>query len=142
MKPEIKQHYITDTERDRVVRLTECNLSSAEIADILGISKSAVAAIKQVYKACVDHDWNTVQRLSMTLRPSVAWALRVTGTDKMLEEELARQHEAQKQEEQKPEITVPGAEVPITIHPGNLYEVYKVLTDVRSLLTEIRYMLK
>jgi transcriptional regulator with XRE-family HTH domain len=136
MKPENTKHRLTDKDRDQVLKLIVCGLSTDEIAEIMHISTSTVSYIRQAHTACMNKDWSTLQRLSTTTRPTVDWAMKVTGTDKVFLEEFP------KVEFPELEAPVPTPEPAPCVHPGNLYEMYEVLTDIRSLLTEIRDMLK
>ena len=138
MKPETPtpRHWLTDADRDNILRLYECGLSAKEIAPIMKISKSAIQYIKQAHTACVEKDWSTLQRLSTYCRPTVDWAMKLTGTDEVFLKEFPKVDEP-KQNETEPVVANDGP-----LHPLNAYEIYSVLTDIRSLLTEIRDILK
>ena len=139
MKPEnIKktQHRLTDKERDNCLKLLTCGLRTDEVAEICGISRASVGYIRQAHTACINNDWSTLQRLSNDSRLVVDWAMRATGTDKVFAETFPKEDEPEA-------VTGPTVDnTPNTIDPRNLYEMYEVLTDIRSLLTEIRDMLK
>lgn len=137
MKHENKKRYLNDKDRDGILKLLVCGLSTDEIASICHCSKSTVSYIRQAHTACLNQDWSTLQKLSTDVRSTVTWAMKVTNVDKTFEELF--------KEEPKPEETVTGPTVddaPNPVDPRNLYEMYEVLTDIRSLLTEIRDILK
>lgn len=137
-----QKHNLSDEERNQCLKLITCGLTTREIADIMHISNSTVSYIRQAHTACINKDWDTLQRLSTSgAKACVEWAMKLTGTDKVFEETFKKPAE--------PEVIVPvgivtntTAKEPETLHPGNLYELYAVLTDIRSLLTEIRDILK
>ena len=140
MKPEkvssVKPR-LTDEDRNNCLRLINCGLSTNEIAKIMHISKSTVSYIRQAHTACLAKDWPTLQKLSVEVKTTVEWAMKLTGMDKVFEEEFPKEPE-----QPEPEVEAPKTEPVPYIHPGNLYEMYEVLTDIRSLLTEIRDILK
>jgi len=128
------RHWLTDVDRDNVMKLANCGLSSVEIATITHISRSSINNIRQAHQACVDQDWSTLQRLSTTIRHTVDWAMRVTGVDKVFAETF---HQGE-----TPVDKPAGDDASNKVDPRNLYEMYEVLTDIRSLLTDIRDALK
>lgn len=125
---------ITDVERNSIIKLFTCGCNTQEIAEIMHLSKSSVSYVRQAHAAALDRDWSTLQRLSNTCEAVVRWAMKVTGAEKTFEELF--------KEEPEPvvELLAPCAIEPVD--PRNLYEMYEVLTDIRSLLTEIRDILK
>lgn len=136
-KTSILKPRLTDDDRNNCLRLINCGLSTNEIATIMRISKSTVSYIRQAHTACLAKDWSTLQRLSIEVKSTVEWAMKLTGMDKVFEEEFLKEPE-----QPEPEVEAPKVEPVPYIHPGNLYEMYEVLTDIRSLLTEIRDILK
>ena len=127
---------LTDKDREAVLKLITCGLPTKEIADIMHISTSTVSYIRQAHTACLNRDWSTLQRLSLDSSATTEWAMRITGTDKVFAETFPKEDEPES-------VTGPTVDnTPNTIDPRNLYEMYEVLTDIRSLLTEIRDMLK
>ena len=139
-----QRHYLTDADRNAAIKMLDCGLSVDEISGILHISNSSINYLRQAIQACNDHDWNTLQKLSTRLKPTVDWALRVTGTDKLLAEELASQakqlEEAKAVEEPEVEVPVNKPATPI-ITREDFYALYAEMQDIRSLLTDIRDVL-
>jgi hypothetical protein len=142
MKPEntnYPRRTFTDADRDNVLKLLGCGLSTLEIADIAHISKSSVGNIRQAHTACINKEWETVKRLARSIGPTVEWALKVTGTENeyfdYLFPEPAPSNEPVKNEDKYDNTTNP-------ILRDDLLGVYATLQDIRSLLVEIRDMLK
>lgn len=141
MKPEnTKQSKwkLTDKDRDQVLKLMTCGLPTKEIADIMHISTSTVCYIRQAHTACINKDWSTLQRLSLDSRPTVDWAMRVTGTDKVFEETFPKEPE--------PEVETPKTEPATVVEPAitreDFLQLSNTLQDIVYLLTEIRDTLK
>jgi hypothetical protein len=136
-----QKHHLSDEERNQVLKLINCALSTREIADIMHISASTVCYIRQAHTACIDKDWNTLQRLSTSCaKASVDWAMRVTGTDKAFLETFGKPVD---KSEEPHEVAEAGkiVDAPV-IDQRNLYEMFEVMCDIRRLLTEIRDTLK
>ena len=133
-----QKHHLSDEERNQVLKLINCALPTREIAKIMHISNSTVSYVRQAHTACIDKDWNTLQRLSAgPARATTEWAMKITGTDKAFIETFGKPVDA------PAEVAEEGKVVNTTaIDPRNLYEMYEVLVDLRSLLTEIRDILK
>lgn len=93
VKPTNPRKTFTDSDRNAVLKLSDAGLSVEEIVSITGISSASVYSIKQVYKACIDKDWSTLQRLSCSYRATVDWAMRITGTDKVFLETFPKEDE-------------------------------------------------
>lgn len=141
MKTEKTQtrHYLTDKDRDAALKMIKCGLTADEAAELLHISNSSVNYLRQAYNACINEDWNTLQKLSTRLKPTVEWAMRVTGVDKKLAEELMSQND--KAEEPAEQVVEPPVVVaPITRE--DFMAMYATMQDVRNLLIEIRDVLK
>jgi transcriptional regulator with XRE-family HTH domain len=141
MKPENSKpskHYLTDDERNNVLKLMTCGLPTDEIAGIMRISKSTVSYIRQAHTACINQDWSTLQKLSTTCRAVVDWAMRVTGTDKVFLKEFPKA-------EPDYELEAPAPEpkpAPETITRADFDYLKQSLSDICSLLIEIRDILK
>lgn len=143
MKPETPttRHWITDADRDNVLRLYDCGLSAKEIAPIMKISRSAIQYIKQAHTACVEKDWSTLQKLSTYCRPTVDWAMKLTGTDKVFLETFGTPEKNEPAEE-TPTVDHTHNIIPETISRDDLLAMYATMQDVRNLLIEIRDILK
>lgn len=134
---------MTDEDRNRVLRLIGCGLPTAEIADIMHISKSTVSYIRQAHNACLAQDWSTLQRLSLEVKSIVDWAMKITGVDKVFEEF---------QKTPEPTVTVPvgivtdsTAKEPsdhTNITREDFLTLSNTMQDICYLLTEIRDILK
>ena len=135
VKPESSRHWYSDDDRARVIRLFDAGLSATEVADTLKISKSVVYFIKQAYTACVKQDWSTLQKLSITHRTTVDWAMRFTGTDKI----FAEFEKTPEKDVKTPAESPDDAEV---ITREDFLSLQNTLQDICYLLTEIRDALK
>lgn len=130
-----KKHNLTDRDRDQVLKLLVCGLPTKEIAEIMHISTSSVSYIRQAHTACMNKDWDILCRLYKDSRTLVEWALKATGTEKEFAEMFTS--------EPIPEVEAPKPEpVPETPTREDFYAMYATLQDIRSLLTDIRDMLK
>ena len=127
---------ITDRDRDNVMRLTESGLSVEEIADIMHISRSCIGNIRHAHKSCVAQDWSALQKLSHTMRATLDWAMRVTGTDKVFLETFP------KEEPKQVEPAVNPVPTPDLITREDFLSLQNTLQDICYLLTEIRDTLK
>lgn len=126
---------LTDTDRDQVLKLMTCGLGTKEIADIMHVSPSAVTYIRQAHNAGITQDWSALQKLSITHRSAVEWALKVTGADKSFAE-----FEKTPVATDEPEVTpAPPVE---TITREDFLTLTNALQDIVYLLTEIRDTLK
>jgi hypothetical protein len=137
MKDTATRRRLTDDDRNACLKLSTCGLSNQEIADIMKTSMSTVAYLKQAHTACLSKDFDTLHRLSVGHSSTVAWAMQLTGTS-------------------FPDTTtVPAVEEPVTtVEPEEkpaasailtreyMLATFDVLSDIRSLLTEIRDILK
>ncbi len=133
-----QKHNLSDEERNQCLRLMNCGITTQEIADIMHISKSTVSYIRQAHTACLAKDWDTLQKLSTTgHRPVVDWAMKITGADKIFEETFKKPEEPVKEVAREEDIVVTE---PITRE--DVLAMYGTLQDIRSLLVEIRDMLK
>ena len=135
VKPESSRHWYSDDDRARVIRLFDAGLSATEVADTLKISKSVVYFIKQAHTACIKQDWSTLQKLSITHRSTVDWAMRFTGTDKIFAE-------FEKTPEKDVEPAVEPVNNPNAITREDFLSLQNTLQDICYLLTEIRDALK
>ena len=81
MKPENTKRYLTDKDRDAALKLLVCGLQVGEIAEIMHCSKSTINYIRQTHTACVNKDWSVLQKLDSVVKPTVDWALKITGTE-------------------------------------------------------------
>lgn len=136
-----QKHNLSDEERNQILRLMNCGLATQEIADIMHVSKSSVSYIRQAHTACIDKDWSTLQRLSTSgSRPAVEWAMKLTGVDKIFEETFKTPGE---KVEEPTEVAEDGK---ITETAASTREdflaMYATMQDIRSLLVEIRDVLK
>ena len=138
METERVKHYLTDKDRDDVLKLLTCGLSTQEVAEIMRISKSTVSYIRQAHTACINKDWSTLQRLSTTISAITEWAMKVTGLDKEFLETFPKEPESQPVQE--------SASAPVVAEPIITREDFMTLSntmqDICCLLTEIRDMLK
>lgn len=126
------RHITTDADRDNVLKLSNCGLTNTEIASMLHISSRTVTNIRMAHTACLQQDWSALQKLSMTIRPTVDWAMKVTGVDKVFAETFPK--------DDAPEETAP-APAP-TITREEFAALNTTLQDICYLLTEIRDALK
>lgn len=139
METERTKRYLTDKDRDDVLKLLTCGLNTQEIAEIMHISKSTVSYIRQAHTACINKDWSTLQRLSTSISAITEWAMKVTGIDKEFLETFPKEPEEQPVQESAPApVVVPE---PVVTREDFL-AMYATMQDIRSLLTEIRDMLK
>ena len=135
-----QKHNLSDEERNQCLRLMNCGLATQEIADIMHISKSSVSYIRQAHTACLAKDWSALQKLSTTgSRPAVDWAMKITGTDKIFEETFKKPAEPDEVVETPNDTTVPSADA---VTREDILGMYATLQDIRSLLVEIRDILK
>jgi transcriptional regulator with XRE-family HTH domain len=130
---------LTDEDRNHCLRLIGCGLSTDEIAKIMHISKSTVSYIRQAHNACLAQDWSTLQRLSLEVKSTVEWAMKLTGADKVFEETFKDENE---EPEQNVEVPAPTTNVPETITREDFLSLSNTLQDISYLLTEIRDILK
>ena len=136
MKHKETKRQLTDKDRDAVLRLIVCGLSTSEIADTMRISRSTVSYVRQAHTACIEKDWSTLQKLSTTCRTVVDWAMRVTGTDKDFENLFKDEEPASEQSESVPAPTTEQ------ITREDFLTLSSTMQDICYLLTEIRDMLK
>lgn len=134
------RRWLTDNDRDNVLKLLGCGLKVREIVDITHFSRASIDYIKQAHTACVNQDWSTLQRLSTQIRPTVDWAMRVTGTDKVFLETFKK--EPEKTEEPVTGPTVDETAIPDPITREDFVSMYAAMSDIRNLLIEIRDILK
>ena len=121
---------LTDDDRNAILKLSTCGLSLQEIADITKTSRSAVGFVKQAYNACLNKDFDTLRRLFASHQTTVAWAMQLTGLafpDNIPEVSAT----VEKAQDTHPIIT-----------REFMLSTFDVLSDIRSLLTEIRDILK
>lgn len=126
--PTTTRRRLTDADRDHCMKLSHCGLSLQEIADIMKISTSAVAYIRQAYNACVQKDFDTLRTISRNHNSTALWAMNLTGLA-FPAEVLAEELDAPTEPEETPDV--PDATA-----------IEDVLSDIRNLLTEIRDILK
>lgn len=138
METERVKHHLTDKDRDDVLKLLTCGLSTQEVAEIMHISKSTVCYIRQAHTACINKDWSTLQRLSTSIPAVTDWAMKGTGLDKEFLETFPKEPEAQPVQESAP---APVVAEPI-ITREDFMTLSNTLQDICCLLTEIRDMLK
>ena len=132
MKPESTKHRLTDKDRDAVLKLIVCGLSTEEIKDILHFSASTISYIRQAHNACMKQDWSTLQKLSLDTRATVDWAMKVTGTDKVFQETFGEPSGCDE----------PAVPAPEYATKEDFLAMYATMQDVRNLLIEIRDALK
>ena len=123
---------LTDADRDTVLRLSNCGVSNVEIANILHICDATVSNIRSAHAACVKQDWSAIQKLSTVTRPTVDWAMRVTGVDKVFDVLF----------NEKPEPAPAPEPAPSVITREDFLSLQSSLQDIAYLLTEIRDQLK
>jgi hypothetical protein len=133
-----KKCHFTDADRDNVRRLSECGMTTREIADILHIGKSSVGYIKSAYAACVNKDYATLRNLCGYVRPTVEWAMRITNTDPSV---LNAAPKSEPVKDIVPELAPPPV-VPQTITRSDYLAMLDAMLDIRNLLIEIRDVLK
>lgn len=139
METEKTKHRLTDKDRNDALKLLTCGLGTQEIAEIMHISRASVGYIRQAHTACINKDWSTLQRLSTSIPAVTEWAMKVTGLDKEFLETFPKEPEEQPVQESAPEpVVVPE---PVVTREDFL-AMYATMQDVRSLLIEIRDMLK
>ena len=133
-----QKHHLSDEERNQILKLINCALPTREIAKIMHISNSTVSYVRQAHTACIDKDWNTLQRLSAgPARATTAWAMKITGTDKVFLETFG------KPVDEPVEVAEEGKVVATaSITREDFLAMYATMQDIRSLLTEIRDTLK
>jgi hypothetical protein len=135
-----QKHILSDEERNQCLRLINCGLDTREIAGIMHVSTSTVSYIRQAHTACLAKDWSTLQKLSTSpAAASARWAMKVTGVDKLFEETFKKPEEPKEVFEVAEEGKVADT-LPIT--RDDILAMYGTLQDIRSLLVEIRDMLK
>lgn len=66
---------INSDTRNKVIKLYQSNWGTVDIANTLGISKSAVKYIEAAYYAVAEDRWDTVAKLMHGSAISVKWAL-------------------------------------------------------------------
>ena len=133
-KVETKKHWLTDRDRDAVLKLIGCGLTMVEIAEISHISRSSIQYIRQAHTACINEDWSTLQRLSTVIRPTVDWAMKVTGKDKAFLEAFPKEDTPTEAPKTEP--------APVVVTREDFLAMYATMQDIRSLLSEIRDILK
>lgn len=139
-----QKHTLSDEERNQCLRLMNCGLATREIADIMHISTSTVSYIRQAHTACISKDWSTLQRLSTSgpARASVEWAMKITGTDKTFLETFGKPTEPEQSESDATTDDATAGEIVSTITREDFLAMYATMQDIRSLLTDIRNILK
>lgn len=133
MKTEKNRYYLLNSDRDNVLRLIGCGLSTSEIAKMLGMSKSTVSYINQAYNACVKKDVEALRKLTTFVKPTVEWAMQVTGTDASILEEPVIVDVPETAEE-APVVNDPHKPDDIATIVGLLSGIYNMLTDIRDML--------
>jgi hypothetical protein len=135
-----QKHHLSDEERNQILKLINCALSTREIASIMHISTSTVSYVRQAHTACIDKDWNTLQRLSTgPARATTEWAMKITGTDKVFKETFGEPKKIEKEPEQVAPATAPVVE---TISKEDFQSLSATLQYICYLLTEIRDLIK
>ena len=140
MKPEKQKstrQWLTDKDRDTIVRLFDCGFSYEDIANTMHISTSSVSNIRSAYLACKKQDWSAIQKMSTTAKATIDGAMRVTGADKAFAELFPTEPAT---EETVPEPAVEP--VPNSITREDFLSLNNTLQDICYLLTEIRDILK
>lgn len=129
-----KKAHITDSDRDNILQLHKCGISTKQIESMLHISRSSINYILHAYRACVEKDYHDLRNLMKHFKPTCAWAMKVTNTDPSVLDNLP--------EEVKPvEKVADPAVVPETITRNDFLAMCATMQAVRSLLTEIRDVL-
>lgn len=126
---------LTDEDRNQCLKLITCGLSTQDIADIMKSSRSAVAFIKQTYNACLSKDFDTLRRLSASHNSTVVWAMQLTGITFPDNAPVVKEPKVPDKTEEKPTADT-------IISREFMLATFDALSDIRSLLTEIRDILK
>lgn len=134
MKPEKNRYYLLNSDRDNVLRLLGCGLSTSEIANMLGISKSTVSYVRQAHNACITKDAEALRRLTTFVKPTVEWAMKVTGTDVSILDKPVPVEEAPATVEEAPVVDVPTNNDDIVAMRGLLSGIYNMLTEIHDML--------
>lgn len=136
MKDTATRRRLTDDDRNACIKLSTCGLSNQEIADILKVSYSSVAYIKQIYAACLDKDFDTLRRLSTNHSATIAWATQLTNITIPDEKTtVVEEPEAKSAPAEKPDAND-------ILTREFMLSTFDALSDIRALLTEIRDILK
>ena len=136
-KKKSTRQWLTDKDRDNVLRLFDCGFSYDDISNTMHISTATVSTIRSAYLACERQDWSALQKLSTASRATVDWAMKRTGADKEFEKIFNAPEE--------PEQSVTGPTVDNTPDPitrEDFLNLCNTMQDICYLLTEIRDMLK
>ena len=137
-----RRRRLTDEDRNACMKLSACGLSNQEIADIMKVSYSSVAYIKQIYAACLDKDFDILRRLSANHTPTISWAMQLTGIEFPCEEIQPMEEPTVPEEsvvQTGPEEKPAAADI---LTREFMLAAFDVFSDIRSLLTEIRDILK
>ena len=129
-----KKAYITDSDRDNILKLHECGISTKEIESMLHISRSSINYILNAYKACVSKNYYALHKLMKSFKPTVAWAMKVTNTDPTVLENLP--------EEVKPEEAPLIAPTPDTVTREEFIQLYDAVCVIRDTLIDLCNTLK
>ena len=130
---------MTDDARNQCIKLCSYGVSTQEIADIMKVSYSSIAYIKQIYRACVDKDFDTLRRLSANHNSTIQWAMQLTGIT-FPDEKIQVTEESAVPEESAVSEEKPAATDILTRE--FMLAAFDALSDIRNLLTEIRDILK
>lgn len=125
----------TDADRDAIIRLHQCGLSVEEIVEILHFSRTYIYVIMQAHRACIEQDWSALQKLSLTNKPTVDWAMRVTGADAVFAETFPK--------EEPVDDSAPAVQpVPEYVTREDFLCLQDTLLTILGTLTQIRDVLK
>ena len=127
---------LTDDDRNHCLKMLSCGLSTAEIAEIMGVSTSTVYYVRQAHTACLSKDFDTLRMLAKKCYPVVHWATQLTNTALPDEEiPVVEEPEVKSVPEEKPDAHA-------IITREFMLAAFDVFSDIRNLLTEIRDILK
>lgn len=129
-----KKAYITDSDRDNILQLHKCGISTKQIESMLHISRSSINYILHAHRSCVQKDYDYLHTMMKNFKPTVAWAMRVTNTDPSVLDNLPKKVEPV-------EKVADPAVIPETITRNDFLAMCATVQAVRSLLTEIRDVL-
>lgn len=128
-----KKAHITDSDRDNILQLHKCGISTKQIESMLHISRSSINYILHAHRACVEKDYYDLRNLMKHFKPTVAWAMKVTNTDPSVLDNLP--------EEVKPtEKVADPAITSETVTREDFLAILTTLQNIRNLLIELREM--
>lgn len=129
-----KKAHITDSDRDNILQLHKCGISTKQIESMLHISRSSINYILHAHRACVQKDYYDLRNLMKHFKPTCAWAMKVTNTDPSVLENLP--------EEIKPEEAPLIAPNPDTVTREEFIQLYDAVCVIRDTLIDLCNSLK